>query len=145
MNPFFSADINSRPVFCKKVVLKNFAKITGKHRCWGLFFNKVATLLKKRLKHRFFPVNSTKFLKHHLPSFWCLYCLLWTNFTPCSSVSIVNFKHVIAGWYIKNVEDWLVIKVGISYDGLLKWVCFGFVNHSIFPPFLQKMSLKQSF
>ena len=22
---------------------------------------------------------------------------LWTNFTPCSSVSIVNFEHVIAG------------------------------------------------
>ena len=21
-----------------------------------------------------------------------------TNFTPCSSVSIVNFEHVIAGW-----------------------------------------------
>ena len=23
---------------------------------------------------------------------------LWTYFAPCSSVSIVNFEHVIAGW-----------------------------------------------
>ena len=30
--------------------------------------------------------------------FWCLYCLLWTYFTPCSSVSIVNFEQVNAGW-----------------------------------------------
>ena len=31
-------------------------------------------------------------------SFWYLYCYLWTYFTPCSSVSIVNFEQVIAGW-----------------------------------------------
>ena len=34
-------------VFCKKGVLRNFEKFTGKHLCQGLFFNKV--LLKKRL------------------------------------------------------------------------------------------------
>ena len=28
----------------KKVVLKNFAKFTGKHQCQSLFFNKVAAL-----------------------------------------------------------------------------------------------------
>ena len=31
-------------VFCKKGVLRNFAKFTGKHQCQGLFFNKVAGL-----------------------------------------------------------------------------------------------------
>ena len=32
----------SRPeVFCKKDILKNFAKFTGKHLCKSLFFNKV--------------------------------------------------------------------------------------------------------
>ena len=41
-------------VFCKKGVLTNFAKFTGKHLCQSPFFNKVAcpgpaTLLKKRL------------------------------------------------------------------------------------------------
>ena len=34
---------SSRPeVFCKKGVLRNFAKFTGKHLCQGLFLNKVA-------------------------------------------------------------------------------------------------------
>ena len=37
-------------VFCKKAVLRNFAKLTEKHLCQSLFFNKVAvgpvTLLK---------------------------------------------------------------------------------------------------
>ena len=33
-----------------------------------------------------------------LASFWCLYCELWTYFTPCFSVSIVNFEHGNAGW-----------------------------------------------
>ena len=36
-------------VFCKKGVLKDFAKFTGKNLCQRLFFNKVAGLLKKRL------------------------------------------------------------------------------------------------
>ena len=39
-------------VFCKKGVLKNFAKFSGKHLCQSLFLNKFAglkpaTLLKK--------------------------------------------------------------------------------------------------
>ena len=33
---------SSRPeVFCKKRVLRNFTKFTGKHLCQSLFFNKV--------------------------------------------------------------------------------------------------------
>ena len=53
----------------KKGVLRNFAKFTGKHLCQGLLFNKVAgqarpaTLLKKSLWHRCFPVNFAKFLR----------------------------------------------------------------------------------
>ena len=59
----------SRPeVFCKKGVLRNFTKFTGKHLCQSLFFNKVAglrpaTLLKKRLWNRYFPMNFAKFLR----------------------------------------------------------------------------------
>ena len=33
-------------VFCKKGVLRNFAKFTGKHLCQSLFFNKVAGLIR---------------------------------------------------------------------------------------------------
>ena len=55
-------------MFCKKGILKNVAKFTGKHLCQTLFFNKFAgfrpaTLLKKRLWHRCFPVNIVKFLR----------------------------------------------------------------------------------
>ena len=56
-----------------KGVLRNFAKFTGKHLCQTLFLNKVTSLssaslffnkvplTKKRLWHRCFPVNFTKF------------------------------------------------------------------------------------
>ena len=65
-------------VFYKKVVFENFAKFTGKHLCRRLFFNKTAglrptTLLKKRLRHKCFPVNFAKclrtpFFTEHLPA-----------------------------------------------------------------------------
>ena len=55
---------SSRPeVFWKKGVVRNFAKFTGKHLCQSLFLNKVAGLLKKRLWHRYFPVNFVKFAR----------------------------------------------------------------------------------
>ena len=57
-------------MFCKEGVLKNFTNFTGKHLCQSLFFNKfvdlkpaTATLLKKRLWKRYFPVNFVKFLR----------------------------------------------------------------------------------
>ena len=55
-------------MFSKKGVLRNFAKFTGKHLCHSLFFDKVvglrpATLLKKRLSHRCFPVYFVKFVR----------------------------------------------------------------------------------
>ena len=55
-------------VFCKKDVLRNIAKLTGKHLCQSLFFDKVAGLrllfvLKKRLWYGCSPVNFVKFLR----------------------------------------------------------------------------------
>ena len=55
-------------MFCRKGVLRNFAKFTGKQLCQSYFFNKVAGLrtaifLKKRLWRRCFPVNFAKFLR----------------------------------------------------------------------------------
>ena len=45
-----------RELFCKKSVLRNYAKFTGNHPCQSLLFNKVAvlrsaTLLRKGLWH----------------------------------------------------------------------------------------------
>ena len=55
-------------VFCKKRVLKNFAKFTGQNLCWSLFVEKIAgltpaNLLKRRLQHRCYPVSFVKFLR----------------------------------------------------------------------------------
>ena len=55
-------------VFCKRGILRNFTKFTGIHPRQSLFFNKVtglrpATLLKKRLLDRCFPVIFVKFLR----------------------------------------------------------------------------------
>ena len=54
-------------VFCKKGVHRIFAKFTRKRLCQSFHFNKaagwLATLLKKRLWHRCFLVNSSKFLR----------------------------------------------------------------------------------
>ena len=54
-------------MFCKKGVLKNFTKFTGKHQCQSLFSINLGlrptTLLKKKHWHRCFPVNFVKFLR----------------------------------------------------------------------------------
>ena len=55
-------------VFCRRGVLRNLEKITGKQLCQSLLFNKVAglrtvNLLKKRFWYKCFPVNFLKFLK----------------------------------------------------------------------------------
>ena len=52
----------------RKGVLRNFVKFTGKYLCQSILFNKVAglrpaTLLKKKLWHRRFPINFPKFLR----------------------------------------------------------------------------------
>ena len=57
----------SRPeVFCKKGVLENFARFTGKYLCRSICFNNVAglrpaALLKRRSWHRCVPVNFATF------------------------------------------------------------------------------------
>ena len=57
-------------VLCKEGALKNFTKFTGKHLYQSLFFHEVAglrpaSLSKKSLWHRCFPVNFVKFLRTH--------------------------------------------------------------------------------
>ena len=85
---------SSRPdVLRKKGVLRNFAKLTGKHLCQSLIFAglEVCNFTKKRLWHRCFPVNVAKFLTEHLQ--WLLlklYLLLETTNTTQTS-STTNF------------------------------------------------------
>ena len=71
-------DRSSRPeMFCKKGVLENFAKLTGKHLCQSLFFNK------KKFWHRRFPVNFAKFSRSPF-----LIEHLWWLLLYCSSVGV---------------------------------------------------------
>ena len=39
-----------------------------------------------------------------LSLFWCLYCYLLIYFTPCFSVSIVNFEQENTGWGISQLK-----------------------------------------
>ena len=68
----------------KNGVLRNLEKFRGKHLCQRLFFNKVAglrlaTLLKKWLWHRCFPMNFAKFLRTPFLQNACGQMLLYIN------------------------------------------------------------------
>ena len=99
---------SSRPeVFCKKGVLRNFAKFTGKHLCQSFFFNKVAglrpaTLLKKRLWHRCFPVNLVEFLRT-LFLRWLLLCIYIFFFKQGNVISSMTKFGLIKCWTIFGV------------------------------------------
>ena len=62
-----TAAIQKQPpvVFLKKGVLKNFPKLTGKHQCQSLFFNRTLNIyfIKKGPWHRCFLVNFAKLLR----------------------------------------------------------------------------------
>ena len=52
-----------------------------------------------------FKANNKNNRTTPLASFWCLYCLRCTYFTPCSSVSNVNFEHVLpAATYVEFIH-----------------------------------------
>ena len=80
--------------------LKSFEKFTGKHLWWSLSFDKLANytlaaLLKKKLQHKCFHVNFTKFL--------------WTTFSQnenkcfCNKTSAeTSFKN--DGWWVPWFE-----------------------------------------
>ena len=74
-----------------KDVLRNFSKFTGKHVCQSLLFNKAATLLKKRLWHRRFPVNFAKFLRAIFLQNTSGWLLLWFSQEFCRILEIFFF------------------------------------------------------
>ena len=67
----FSTRSGRTEVLCKKDVLKNFAKFTGKQLCWSLLFNKVAVIklqacnfIKKETPTQVFPCEFCEILKN---------------------------------------------------------------------------------
>lgn len=87
---------NSRlELFCQKTIFKIFAKFAGKYLSSRLFFSKViglqsATLFKKSLQRRCFPVNfiNTFFTEHFR---WLLLCSI-------SSFSSISFQILLPCW-----------------------------------------------
>ena len=73
----------------KKAFLKDFVIFTGKHLCWGLFFDKVAghqscNFIKRRLQHRYFLVNIGKFVIAPIFKNICERLHFWKRF--CKSI-----------------------------------------------------------
>ena len=60
-----------------------------------------------------------------MTSFWCFYFYRWTYFTPCSSVSIVNFEQVNAGWARTQRHHFRNI---LPYNKLYDYLRFCFVH-----------------
>ena len=84
-------------VFCKKGVLRNCTKLTGKHLHQSLLFNKVAghrpaALSKKRLWHCCFTANFVKFLRtpFFIEHLWWLLPILENS---CSEIALEMFEN----------------------------------------------------
>ena len=73
-------------VFCKKGVLRNFAKFTGKHLCQSPFIKKEA--LVQVFSCEFCEILRTRFFKKHL---WWL--LLHGVLTSCCTYFMLHFFH----------------------------------------------------
>ena len=124
---------SSRPEeFCKKGILKNFAKFTGKQLCQSLLFNKAAglkpaILLKRKLWHRCFLMNfcetfkNTFFVKHLR---WLLLLLLGTFFS-----TLHHYFH-----QVKNLQKAIILNCQINTlnDSRITWVSQNCSYYGIF-------------
>ena len=105
-------DTSSRPeVFCKKGVLRNFAKFTGKYLCQRLFFNKVAGLRRNYQEHLFsqntsggcFCTETSPFLFAKITFFFWqsffLFCFDWLSWIQfdffCLGLVFVSFGFLL--------------------------------------------------
>ena len=122
----------------RKGVLRNFAKFTGKDLCQSLFFNKAtdlrpATLLKKKLWRRCFPVSFAKFLRtlfYRTPlgdCFWSSNYSLFFYGDLYRRFYILLSSERKAGNLIYRIEIWLLLQflwLEISSQELYLEVCF---------------------
>ena len=113
----------------KKDVLRNFTKFTGKHLCQSL---RPATLLKKRLWQRYFPVNFAKFLRTPFlqnTSGWLLLNLSLTGWFSEADVAvpIIFSKYV----FLKTLQYWSLFLI-IKLQGFLRWLLLIFCGSKYF-------------
>ena len=110
---------SSRPkMFCKKGVLEDLAKFTGKHLCQSLFFNKVSVLRPAGVFfYRCFPVNFVKFLR--------------TPFSQNTFGRLLLFIVTLALFFVVRLEHGLknyIRKVINKRQDLQIWLWFFFIG-----------------
>ena len=99
-------------VFCKKGVLKNFTKFTGKHLCQSLFFNNVLiNILKKKT-----PAQV------HSNSGGCLCIIIWQEANNLLAYFFYQLKNKWQ-WVGCNFSDLLKRKVEVIFLGR-SWSCY---------------------
>ena len=99
INPYFNLSpdliknhcLFSFGVLRKKGFPRNFAKFTGKQLCQSFFFDKVF-LIKKRVWHRYFPVNFAKFLRKPFPREHLQWLLLKILTIYCNATKVIILK-----------------------------------------------------
>ena len=124
----------------RKGVLRNFAKFIWKHLCQSLFFNKVvdhrpATLLKKRLWHRCFPVNFAIFLRtpFFIEHLWWLF-LFFTFSLPLEYIKVFeNLNHeTTKDFTYLEVSKILIIKDSVIYLSVHLFIYYIFTHSLIY-------------
>ena len=104
-SPYLHRSINlyrsSRPeVFCKRGVLRKFAKFTGKQLCQRLLF-RPTTLLKKSLCHKCFPMNWVYLLLQNTSGgLYTSVCIISKNIRTVKVLS-----HSVNGWHEKVLSS----------------------------------------
>ena len=119
-------------VFCKKGVLRNFAKSTGKHLCQSLFFNKVASPgLAKFLRTSFF-IEHLWWLLLYLPNRRALFQQSAKHWTSRNQAGIYSFEVINGGTRTCEICSKLTIKTperGYSRHSGVFTVNFGHISH----------------
>ena len=104
-SPYLHRSINlyrsSRPeVFCKRGVLRKFAKFTGK-QLWQRLLFRPATLLKKSLCHKCFPMNWVYLLLQNTSGgLYTSVCIISKNIRTVKVLS-----HSVNGWHEKVLSS----------------------------------------
>ena len=103
-------------MFCKKGVLRNFQKLTGKHLYQSFFFNIVADLGPATLKknsHRCFCVNFAKFLRTPFLTEYIWRLPLKSAKTACVCIVFFfdHFKYFGQNIFSRTMVLYLIAKV----------------------------------
>ena len=114
-------------VFCKKGVLRTFAKFTGKHLCQSVFFKKFqasGNFIKKRLWRRCFPVNFAKFLRTPFIDWFSRYILFLLKISLANYLKLISILFNPSPSNILKAVFWFIFGQGDSHEKLFEFVEF---------------------